>query len=146
MGGVQLERNWAHGSLCCEVPQPKREAADLDGGAAYARWRGDSPELFYYAADGRIMVVPISGTTTLEVGTPVPLFNARLLGGPAMVTGFRVEDHVAADGKRFLLNVPTDSDTGFPCDHGGPQLDGGAQEVEFKALDGASSLCTESDR
>ena len=53
-------------------------------GAAYARWRGDSQELFYYAADGRIMAVPISGTTTLEVGTPVPLFSARLLGGPAV--------------------------------------------------------------
>ncbi len=30
VGGVPLERNWAHGSLRCELPEPKRQPADLD--------------------------------------------------------------------------------------------------------------------
>jgi hypothetical protein len=54
------------------------------------------------------MAVPISGTTTLEVGMPDPLFTARLLGGPAAVAGFRAQHDVSAKGQRFLLNVPVD--------------------------------------
>jgi hypothetical protein len=33
---------------------------------------------------------------------------ARLLGGPTTVTGFLHQYDVAADGQRFLLNVPVD--------------------------------------
>ena len=95
-------------------PNPSGSRPISTGGAVYARWRGDSQELFYYAADGRIMAVPISGTTTLEVATPVPLFNVRLLGGPATVTGFRAQYDVTADGKRFLLNLPVDETPDFP--------------------------------
>jgi hypothetical protein len=96
-------------------PNPSGSRPISTGGAVYARWRSDSRELFYYAADGRITGVPISGTTTLEVGTPVPLFNARLLGGPAPVTGFRAQYDVTADGQRFLLNVPVAETPGFPA-------------------------------
>jgi hypothetical protein len=81
----------------------------------YARLRGDSRELFYYAANGRIMAVPIAGTTSLEVGTPVPLFNAGLLGGPVLVTGFRPQYDVTADGQRFLLNVPVNEKASSPA-------------------------------
>ena len=96
-------------------PAPHGKWPISKDGAAFPRWRGDSQELFYYAADGRIMAVPISGTATLEVGTPVPLFNARLLGGPAIVTGFRAQYDVTADGQQFLLNVPVDETTDFPA-------------------------------
>jgi hypothetical protein len=96
-------------------PNPSGRRLISNGGGSYARWRGDSQELFYYAADGRIMAVPISGTTTLEIGTAIPLFNARLLGGPAMVTGFRAQYDVTANGQRFLLNVPVDKTPDFPA-------------------------------
>jgi hypothetical protein len=86
------------------------------GGGGYARWRGDSRELFYYASDGRIMAVPIAATTTSPaIGTPAPLFHARLLGGPVLVTGFRPQYDVRADGERFLLNVPVDEEVSSPA-------------------------------
>ena len=96
-------------------PNPTGGQLISNSGAFHPRWGDDSRELFYYAADGRIVAVPISGTTTLEVGTPDPLFNARLLGGPGTVTGFRAQYDVNAKGQRFLLNVPVDETPAFPA-------------------------------
>jgi Tol biopolymer transport system component len=96
-------------------PTPRGKWPISKGGAAFPRWRGDSRELFYYAADGRITAVAISGTTTLNVGTPVPLFSARILGGPSTIVGFRAQYDVRADGERFLLNVPVDEDASSPA-------------------------------
>jgi hypothetical protein len=95
-------------------PTPRGKWPISKDGATAPRWRGDSKELFYYAADERIMAVPVSGATTLEVGTPVPLFSARMLGGPSTVAGFRAQYDVTADGQRFLLNVPVDEDASSP--------------------------------
>ena len=53
-----------------------------DGGM-YPRWRRDGRELFYYALDGALMAVPLRSATRLDVGDAVPLFQARLLNGPA---------------------------------------------------------------
>ena|SRR5579872_1866281 len=59
----------------------------ISKGVGYlTKWRGDGKELFYYAADGQLMAVPIQGDAALEIGTPVPLFSPRLLNGPN--TGF----------------------------------------------------------
>jgi hypothetical protein len=93
-------------------PNPTDKWPISKDGASYPRWRGDSRELFYYAADGRITAVPFAGTTAL---TPVPLFRARLLGGPVLVTGFRPQYDVTADGQRFLLNVPVDEVASSPA-------------------------------
>jgi hypothetical protein len=96
-------------------PTPRGKWSITKDGAAYPLWRGDSKELFYYAADGRIVAVPVSGTTTPDVGTPVPLFSARMLGGPSSAPGFRAQYDVSADGQRFLLNVPVqDEDASSP--------------------------------
>jgi hypothetical protein len=78
-------------------------------GAAAPRWRGDSKELFYYAADGQLMAVPIKASeTALEVGTPTKLFAPRALNGPTSPVGFRAQYDVTRDGQRFLLNVPAE--------------------------------------
>jgi serine/threonine protein kinase/Tol biopolymer transport system component len=78
-------------------------------GAASPRWRGDGKELFYYAADGQLMAVPIkAGETALEVGTPTRLFAPRVLNGPVAAVGFRAQYDVTRDGQRFLLNVPAE--------------------------------------
>lgn len=61
------------------------------------------------------MAVPTSGTTTLEVGAPVPLFIARILGGPSTVVGFRAQYDVTAHGQRFLLNMPVDEQASSPA-------------------------------
>jgi hypothetical protein len=53
------------------------------------------------------MAVPVKGTTALDVGAAIPLFEARLLNGPIVSAGFRLQYDVARDG-RFLLNVPVE--------------------------------------
>ena len=45
----------------------------IDGGLV-ARWRGDGQELFYVAADGKLMSVPVSTGASFEAGEPKALF------------------------------------------------------------------------
>src|SRR5262245_8893854 len=78
------------------------------GGGLYARWRGDGKELFYYAADGHLMAVPVTGDAALEVGTTAPLFEAHVLNGSSTATNFRAQYDLTRDGQRFLLNVPVE--------------------------------------
>jgi Tol biopolymer transport system component len=88
-------------------PVPTGKWQISQGGAVFPRWRRDSRELYYYASDGRLMAVPVGGTTTLDVGTPIPLFERRMLGGPTTGVNFRGQ-YVTNDGQRFLLNMPID--------------------------------------
>jgi hypothetical protein len=76
-----------------------------DGGH-FPRWRRDGRELSYYANDERLMAVPVRSATRLDVGAAVPLFEARLLNGPAPSPIIRHQYDVAHDGQRLLLNVP----------------------------------------
>ncbi len=65
-----------------------------DGGSS-PRWRQEK-ELFYMAADGRLMVVPLKTGTSFARGTPTPLFQ----------TDSPLADYdVAADGRRLLVNT-----------------------------------------
>lgn len=78
----------------------------IAGGQA-PRWRGDGRELFFEAADGKIMAVPVTRAVpgahaVFEPGTPLALFDAHL----AHETQARYFEYdVTADGKRFLLNT-----------------------------------------
>ena len=91
---------------CLRFPAPGggKWQISKDGGL-FPRWRRDGRELFYYAPDGALMAVPLGNATSLDVGAPVPLFQARLLNGPATAQRFRQQYDVARDG-RFLLNMP----------------------------------------
>ena len=61
------------------------------------------------------MAVPIKGDTALEVGTAVPLFEARMVNGPNGGVGrFRAQYDVTRDGQRFLLNVPIEETAPSP--------------------------------
>ena len=75
-----------------------------DGGMS-PRWRPDGRELFYYSG-GRVVGVPIINGTTLTIGTPVPLFEAKLLGGSTPSIPWKAQYAVSRDGQRFLLNEP----------------------------------------
>lgn len=44
------------------------------------RWSRDGKELFYIAADGKMMAVPIKDGPTFEPGVPIPLFDTRVTG------------------------------------------------------------------
>jgi hypothetical protein len=87
-------------------PNPNDQSQISTGGAAYALWRGDGRELFYYAADGRLMATPVTADRAFVMGATVPLFEARMLNGPGTSRGIRHQYDVARDGQRFLLNVP----------------------------------------
>jgi dipeptidyl aminopeptidase/acylaminoacyl peptidase len=79
-----------------------------DGGQG-PRWRGDGKELFFEAADGKMMAVPVKKAVpgaepVFEPGVPVALFDAHM---PHAVTDFDFEYDVTADGQRFLINAAT---------------------------------------
>ncbi|MGH9595034.1 MAG: TolB family protein, partial [Bryobacteraceae bacterium] len=75
------------------------------GGATFggALWRGDGKELFYVSADGDMMSVAVSTKPTFQAEEPKLLFKA-----PPGTTFY----DVSADGKRFLIPVPTGSAAG----------------------------------
>ena len=76
----------------------------IDGGAQ-VRWNRNGKELFYIAADDRLMAVPIgfgSNGKTVEPGTPVALFPTNV-GSLAMNTN-RQQYAVSPDGQSFVMN------------------------------------------
>jgi Tol biopolymer transport system component len=72
-------------------------------GGTQPHWRGDAKELFYIAADGKIMAVPVSVGANFDAGAPAALFQAHareLIG-----TSEQVSYDVTKDGQRFLINT-----------------------------------------
>jgi len=70
------------------------------GAGAQPRWRRDGRELFYIAADRKLMAVDVRPGATFEVSLPKPLFETRVL----TVTDLGSHYVVSADGQRFLIN------------------------------------------
>ena len=75
-----------------------------DNGGAFARWRGDSKELYFLSriSFGQMMAVDINATgSTLQPGKPRVLFDSRYvnLNHPSNYHTYSV----AADGQRFLI-------------------------------------------
>ena len=75
-------------------------------GGEMPRWSGDGKELFFEAADGKMMAVAVKAVpgakSSFEAGAPVPLFDAHILHANIDVN---FEYDVTADGKRFLINT-----------------------------------------
>ena len=71
------------------------------------RWARN--ELFYHAADGRLMVTSVTTGTNFEAGVPVPLFEFR--PGGSLITPYYA---VTKDGQRFLLNTIIDTQAAAP--------------------------------
>ena len=72
-------------------------------GGTQPRWRGDTRELFYLAADGKMMSVPVTAGTNFDAGSAVSLFqtNAR----DAVATSELALSDVTKDGQRFLIDT-----------------------------------------
>ena len=64
-------------------------------GGTSPRWNRDGQELFYVAADDRLMAVAIKGTSLFAAGTPRALFTANAQQN---------EYEVSPDGQRFLVH------------------------------------------
>jgi Tol biopolymer transport system component len=83
-------------------PYPGPGSQQLIGAGIQPRWRADGKELFYIAADGRMMAVAISLGSEgdkAEVGTAKPLFTTRLAVPANQQFGYAVDPA----GRRFLM-------------------------------------------
>jgi Tol biopolymer transport system component len=76
-----------------------------DGGMQ-PRWRRDGRELFYVAADGALMAVPVSLGQTFEHESPTQLFPTPIDGSNYFADVLH-DYAVSKDGQRFLLSLPT---------------------------------------
>jgi serine/threonine protein kinase len=79
-------------------PNGSRWQVSTTGGFS-PRWREDNRELFYSAAGGALMSVPVAAGPTPVLGAPVRLFQTVQVEGGS---GFAV----SPDGQRFLLTAP----------------------------------------
>ncbi|MGH9662182.1 MAG: TolB family protein, partial [Bryobacteraceae bacterium] len=79
-------------------PSPGHRRQVSTGGGLEPRWRADGSELFYLAADRRLMAVPV---TAGQPGTSVALFATA---APKSPSAYRRNYDVAPDGKKFLVN------------------------------------------
>jgi serine/threonine protein kinase/Tol biopolymer transport system component len=86
-------------------PIPTSKTVVSTEGGRQARWGPDGKELFYIAADGRLMAVSFRFRPDgqIEPASPVPLFMTRVTSTPA--GGSVLEYDVARDGKQFLMNT-----------------------------------------
>jgi serine/threonine protein kinase len=70
-------------------------------GGSEPRWRRDGKELFYVAADRKLMSVLVKSGTNFQADAPRALFETTLPFAPT-----RQNYSVSPDGQRFLLNTP----------------------------------------
>ena len=70
------------------------------GGGCQPNWRRDGRELFYIAADRKLMAVDVKLGATFDARVPKALFGTRVLN----LTEFRNHYAPTSDGQRFLIN------------------------------------------
>jgi len=96
-------------------PPDEGEWAISIAGGQGPRWRSDGKELFFVAADGKMMAVPVKAAAgakaSFEAGTPVDLFDAHMAHSGA---NSQLQYDVTADGKRFLINTTGSSGAATP--------------------------------
>jgi dipeptidyl aminopeptidase/acylaminoacyl peptidase len=81
-------------------------------GGAQPRWRRDGKELFYLAPDGNLMAAAVTeDRSRFETGTPRALFKT---GITASTIDRRNQFVVAADGRRFLVNISAEDENAAP--------------------------------
>ena len=89
-------------------PTPGTKKRISTNGGVQPRWRRDGKELFYLAADGTIMVAPVSITGSgFQAAAPVALCRPPMAPLPAI---FASVFEVSADGRRFLILAPSGSE------------------------------------
>ena len=73
-------------------------------GGIEPQWRRDGKELFWIAADRRLMTASVDTTGTFHSGAPTALFQTTKSTARLGIIG-RTRT-VAPDGQRFLINQP----------------------------------------
>jgi serine/threonine-protein kinase len=77
------------------------------GGGMQPVWRADGRELYYLTPQGTLMAVPIATEGGFSPGAPVTLFKTALTVDPN-----RDQYAVSRDGRRFLISVAPESNSG----------------------------------
>ncbi len=77
-------------------------------GGSFPRWRGDGKELFFIAADHKLMAVAVQADSTFQAGQPRALFECHFFAPVIPYT-------VSVDGQRFLVNTPVGEDNAAPA-------------------------------
>ncbi len=74
-----------------------------NAGGDQPRWRSDGKELYYLAADSRMMAVPVKTGANFDAGTPAELFQAN--PRELVATSEQFSYDVSKDGQKFLINT-----------------------------------------
>jgi Tol biopolymer transport system component len=83
------------------------------GGGVAPRWRADGREICFLAPDATMMAAAVSASgTAFQSGTPMALFQTRVLGGGSVPSN-RAQYDIARDG-RFLINQRVNDATAAP--------------------------------
>lgn len=90
-------------------PTPGGKQLISTAGGSQPRWRSDGKELFYVAADGKMMAVSIRGGPSFQYDTPAALFQAPIQDFPNAF-GYAV----ASEGQRFLIRAGSKDAKSFP--------------------------------
>ena len=81
-------------------------------GGVQPRWRRDGRELFYIAADGKLIAAEMKrASSTFKIVSSKELFQTRMLLGVGGRTNYVFRYDVAADGKRFLIVAEPEGQT-----------------------------------
>ena len=107
---VHVEQDGNNEVFVQSFPEPGRKVQVSKGGGSHARWRNDGKELFYLAADNKLMAVAVKEGSGFEAGPPTVLFEVSGLDR----NFFRYPYAVAADGQRFLLLKPVEDSASRP--------------------------------
>jgi Tol biopolymer transport system component len=91
-------------------PTPTAKWRVSTNGGIQPRWRRDGREIFYVAADHRLMAVGVKAGSSFEVGIPAVLFEL----GTSLSAGARHQYDVSADGQRFLVIRVVETQEGHP--------------------------------
>jgi Tol biopolymer transport system component len=90
-------------------PAGTKKRVSIAGGTQPA-WRADGKEIFYLAADAKMMSVSVdSGSAGFKLRAPKPLFQTRLV-----LDSFGRQYDVSADGNRFLMAQPLEESASVP--------------------------------
>jgi len=86
-------------------PEPGTPRQVSLAGGIQPRWRGDGKELFFLAADSKLMAVGVNtAAQNVTFGRPEPLFDAPMRLWLDLDRADTDYD-VSPDGQRFLINV-----------------------------------------
>ena len=84
-------------------PSPGGNWRVSSGGGSEPRWRRDGKELFYLAADGKLMAVPVKEGPPFEAGAATALFQTRRRERISSTDLWSYD--VSPDGQKFLINT-----------------------------------------